>query len=191
MKYASLVCLLLFGLNSLYSMEPNKINPKKFILNLPIDHTQSVGKRLNLSVKIPSDFHSGGPVGPVMEFIPKTDTDVEHWSEIITTHARVGSRLTATYFVDNFKKDMLKSSATQIKIVEESNQNEGSHKTATLCLVYTYKNRRELMFARYFSGPFDLVGFQYSIALSTNLTESQALAKIKEFTENNTSIIKF
>ena len=76
-------------------------------------------------------------------------------------------------------------------ILEESENNNQNIKKSIVAFAYTHKNRRELLFAKYVSGPYDCAGVQCTMVVPNKTTESEILKKIKEFIEENTSLINF
>ena len=159
----------------------------------PINATRPDGERLSLSIILPRDFRSipQPPISPLNEFIPKSDTDVNNWSEIITPVTHVGKRVSAPSLINLIKQGILKDGG---KVIEDQIQHYNDYSTATLIMVYTdenHKNRREVAYAKFFSGPFDCAGLNYAIALSKDVTEADAIKKIKQYVEANTALIKF
>ncbi|MCL4361779.1 hypothetical protein M1446_05490 [Candidatus Dependentiae bacterium] len=81
--------------------------------------------------------------------------------------------------------------AKNVKVFEGTNQDLIPHDIVTLAIAYDNNGRREVLFAKYLSGPYDCSGFQYTIVLKDKLTEEEALKQLKEFAGKQTSVIKF
>jgi len=56
-------------------------------------------------------------------------------------------------------------------------------------MVYAYQGKKEVIFAKYYSGPYDCAGFQYTIRLSSTMSDEEALQKINDFVKNCVAII--
>ncbi len=173
------------------------IMPKSYqaLLLLPINDTLTHGKCINLSLEVPRGFRSlPQPENATMyEFIPETDKDANVWSQIIVPQAFVGRGITAQYQTKLVKAGLMQRSDTNGKVLFESAHDCGTYTTATLIISYTnpLQNRREVTLARYYSGPYDCSGFQYTIALSAQRSEEDAVEKLKEFANKKTSLVKF
>ena len=88
----------------------------------------------------------------------------------------------------SFIKKGVKAGGSKVSILEEKEEKNADYKSSTFAMSYNLRGRREVIFGKYFSGPYDCSGFQYTIALSDSLTESEALEEIKQFVEKNTGI---
>ena len=152
-----------------------------------------VKPKINLAVEIPSDFQSYLPLDQMVkssmnEFFPKKDKSINNWSEIITTKVYVGQRLTAKQVVDFIKNGIL-NDATASKVIKTQDNTLKNYATSEFSMVYTYQGKREVIFAKYYSGQYDCAGFQYTIRLTSNMSEDQALRKINDFVENRVDLI--
>ena len=173
------------------------IIPQSYQANLllPINTTLTPGKRVNLSVEVPRGFRALPQPENAMinEFIPVTDKDVYAWSQIIVTQVFVGRGISAQYLVGSMKERIIQKPDTNVKVLFESAHDYNTYTTASMIISYTNpdQNRREVMLARYYSGPYDCSGFHYTISLSGNKSEADAVEKLKEFAEKRTSLLKF
>lgn len=162
---------------------------------LPINGSAPQGKCLNLSVEIPKGFRalSSQVNSTINEFIPQTDKDVYAWSQIITTQVIIGRGISAQYLVSSLKERIAQIPGTQVQVVHESKREYTTYATATVIMAYTnvMQNRREIMLARYYSGPYDCSGFQYTIALSSHVVETDAIRQLKEFADKKSSLVNF
>ncbi len=169
----------------------NTVKPIKSIsLILPVNAL--VRPRLHLLVEIPEDFQSVLPLETMVnrtmnEFIPKSDKDVNHWTEIITTNIILRQRVSAKSLVDILRKQI--STGGNAKLLDSSQQNYKNYSVATFTMAYTHKGRREIVFGKYLSGPLDCSGFQYAIALSGDMTEKEAVKKINDFVNKKTRLL--
>ena len=218
-KNTKKLSLVLFGVCSLLSFSNyvaacDALDPKKYekvggevdskdvpwkdfpspTLLLPVNVLGRAKSRVNLRVAVPENFQFGdsqeGAQMQMLEFIPKTDKDINSWSEIITTFVKVGHRAKASKEVE-FVKDRIKQGGLKPKLLESDNKNCGNYSESSFLMSYGNGGRREVIFAKYCSGPFDCSGFQYTIALNKGMTEEQAKQKIKEFVQKNTDVVKF
>ena len=156
---------------------------------------ESNQSRANLLVSIPEDFRSVYPLSIVMqadmnEFIPKTDKDVNSWSEIITTNKYIGKSLNTSQVTDHLKRAIGQVDLSA-RVLESDNNECENYSESTFLMIYSHNGRREIVYGKYYSGPSDCSGFQYAIALNETMTEEKAKHKIKEFVKKNTDIIKF
>lgn len=190
--------LLLIGL--MVSCAPSKVkqdqaaNAKGIEFLLPVNAALPVKSRINLVVSIPEDFHSLVSIEKMMsanmvEFIPKTDKDINHWSEIITVFKFIGSGLKASYVRDHLINSFMRDAGT--RVLESTQKDHGSYSEATVMMAYSDKGRKEIILAKYYSGPYDCSGFQYAIALDKNMTEQKAREKIMAFATKKVMIINF
>ena len=69
----------------------------------------------------------------------------------------------------------------------------GTYNEASMLISYTSieNGRSELLFVKYYSGPYDASGLQYSIALNDVMTQDKAIEKIREFLADKVKVINF
>lgn len=175
------------------------------IFSLPINATLGAGKRVHIGIQLPEKFRSlqkidaittKTPKGTVVEaeFVPFNDTDPYAWSRIITVHSFIGFGVSAKEMINDLTL-ILSSGGSDMKVLDESVKEEKMYTKATCITTYTSKgnvtekNRRELLYAEYYSGPLDCSGFQHAICLSDGITEEQALKEVHEFAKNNVKIV--
>ena len=175
-------------LSALEKVNISSQSPKTFLL--PVNATLPQGERVNVAIQRPQAFKclQGDPTSSMpstLEFIPETDTDPYKWSEIITINCFPGKGIQSKY-ITQFMKQNIKG-----KVLEENSKNFKAYSTSSIAISYTANDRRELLYAKYFSGPNDCAGFQCSIALTDQMTESQALDKIKEFEKTQVAVFEF
>lgn len=164
-------------------------NQKSFSVLLPINAALKKGTRLNLAVEIPHNFKPiQDPRETFVEFIPDTEHEND-WSQIITTQTLIGKQIDCADFLNKIKQSII-SGVNEFEIIENSMQSYDSYKCATLTMAYRYR-RREIMFARYFSGPFDCSGVQYSIVINDQTSEEEALKRIYDYIDAHTLIVPF
>lgn len=158
---------------------------------LPINVALPEKKRINLAIGIPSGYRKIQDIqndnAVLYDFIPETD-DPSNWTEIITAQCYINSGFTAKSYI-NIVKNRIMENAHDIKIHNDIGQESKNYMTRVFCASYTHNNRREIIFARYYSGPYDCSGFQYTINMTT--TESSALEKIKKFESDHVSVFNF
>ena len=164
---------------ALSSAEQETIDFQKEHL-LPINHNLPDKQRISLLVQIPAGYRHLQPLtSPFQEYIPKAD-DEYTWSEIITTQAIIGRYLTAKYQINSLKDGFLRT-GTDAEIITESFEDHPGYSTGFLEAIYSYQGRREYCIAKYYSGPYDCVGYQYTIALSSFITKADAAKKVQDF----------
>lgn len=164
----------------------------QFTFSLPVNATLPLEKRIHLSVTIPKGFKSLQPVKDVPnrtfnEFALTTSSNPYAWDEIITTQTMIDKRVSAKAFVKSLSADIT-SAEPSTRIISKSDINKKGYQESTIIMSYTHMGRKEVMFARYLSGPYDCSGFQYTIALSDKMSEAAAIEKIKSFVNSSTSI---
>ena len=163
---------------------------KSITLLLPVNHLLENGKRLSLQVEVPENF---GPLkelsNPVVEFIPRNQNR-NNWTQMVTTQVIINQRRNAQA-VTSYLKNGINQIATEVHLVEESSTNRSEYTESQLVIAYTLNKRRELLFARYFSGPADCAGFQYCMLVNLENPATGAIKKIKEFAANKTQLFTF
>lgn len=181
-----LIYIIIIAVNLIaLTVKSEDIEPKRFNLSLPIMAEKNL--ITHLIVKIPENFKPLQTVNAMSsgsaEFIPIQDKDPYKWTEIITTAAYPGKSINAYEFVNDLKDSIIRS-AMKTKIIEHRTKIVDNYKVATLIMSYDFNGRKELVFARYYSGLYDCTGLQYSIVLNNNMTQAQALQKIEGFVNN-------
>ncbi len=190
-------CLAALGL---FSAETLPYIPKDYKVTflLPINwgpsSTQqgSTANQCNLSVTIPEGYQAIQPQSSwenvsLIEFIPKGET-ADHWSETISIHKIIGKRLQADQIVDFLKKNII-ANTQQPKELFYKVSKEPKYLFAKLGLSYILKNTREVLVCRYYSGPSDCVGIQYTIRPKKEESTESVVKKIEHFFDTNTQLM--
>jgi len=161
---------------------------------LPINAALPAGKRANLLVEVPQGFKclQSNLMSPVLEFIPKDENDLFKWSETISTQIFLGRRSQSKVIIDLIKNKFFQKTKN-VQVLEISSEDHGTYNEASMLISYTSieNGRSELLFVKYYSGPYDASGLQYSIALNDVMTQDKAIEKIREFLADKVKVINF
>lgn len=171
----------------IYAEEIPENNGITFLL--PLDW--STEEHSDLSVKIPKGYKSLQPNSTwddaeLIEFIPMND-GVSTWSEIITIHRLIGKKISAKKVTDLFLQRISQIVKSNVLFNESSND---EYQTCYFMIKYTQNGKKEIMGAKYLSGPYDCEGVQYTIRLKPKQTEQEAIAKIEKFFDQNLIVLK-
>lgn len=189
MKKTSILFYLLISLNFYIAAETSLENSNTTFL-LPIDWSKE--PQLNLSVNIPKGFK---PIQPesiwdkieLIEFIPEKENE-SHWSEIITIQKIINKGISAdqitSLLIENFSKKI-----PNFTVLSHENSNE-NYQVNTFIAKYHYDRKNEIIGAKYLSGPYDLIGVQYTIRPNKKQSQQEIIQKIKSFFDGNLSITK-
>jgi hypothetical protein len=163
---------------------------QKVTVLLPI--SWSAPSQCNLSVTIPEGFRSIQPLATwnestLIEFIPEGESG-DNWSEIITLNKLIGQRIPATQITSYLEKT-LPTKSTNFKVIASSVEKTSSYLRSNLEVSYENAGRHEVLSCRYYSGPYDCAGIQYTIRPKSDQTDEQTLAKIEAFFEANIQIV--
>lgn len=181
-KIATMSLVLAAFLHTAWTSELEIPNDYRVSFLLPIDWSSPAHR--DLQVSIPKEYQSIQPsssweTAALIEFIPKNENS-NHWSEIISISKIIGKGISALQFT-SLLQQRIASSAAKAEILFE----EKSKDTSTFIIKYIDQNQEEVMGAKYFSGPYDCVGVQYTIRLKQGQSQSNAVAKIKTFFQTN------
>lgn len=181
-----LICLLLLATN--VTAAPSVENYAVTFL-LPIDWSTSP-TAVNLSVKIPKGFKAVQPAdtwdtAPLIEFIPENE-DVSNWSEIITIQKLINKRIPADRIAAAVISNIEKVTPVSTLLNEKTNN---QYKQATIIVSYNYEGKDEVLGGKYFSGPYDTEGVQYTIRPNKTHGQQAAAEKIKNFFNQQLSIV--
>lgn len=190
-KYIFLCVLLCVPLLRMCAETEAESAAATYHFELPVNW--SVSPKYNLEVTIPSGYTSLQPFDSwsdktttLIEFVPKGETG-EDWSEIISINKFIGSKVNASDFAEALKKRML-ASVENGKVLDLKKEKKPSYTFSAFFLSYDLNGKHEMMGARYFSGPDDLVGVQYTIRPDQEMSDKEALAKIKTYFTSSTSV---
>ena len=138
---------------------------------LPIEVAK---QQVNLSVTVPKGYKSLQPLASfnkrdqvMIEYIPQNDSD-NNWSEIITVNKFIGQKLSAKSFASILKIQFM-SVAKNVKLIEDKSSKEKNIEDAYFLMRYTHQQKQEVIGAKYFSGPYDSAGVQYTVRLKRDL----------------------
>lgn len=188
-KFSFLVFFLtIWHLSILAEPLENSLENSKVTLLLPINWSSS--SHIDLSVEIPENYVPLQPFDDwenleLIEFVPQGENG-DNWSEIITVHKLRGRRISAIHLANLLKGQFIKSS--KATILFEDSSKEG-YETATLFLKYPNEDKTEVIGAKYFSGPYDCEGVQYTIRLSSQQSITEVTQKINNFFTKNLRVI--
>lgn len=168
--------------------------PEDYTFNYILPINWASDDRYNLTVTIPQGFRALQSQSswlkketPLIEFIPKNETE-NNWTEIITINKYIGQGLSAETMIKNLKNTML-SNVENGKVKSENLTKEPSYIFGNLDITYDLNGNHEIFGSRYYSGPYDTVGVQYTIRAKKD-KEEEALKKIEDFFNENTRVIQ-
>lgn len=165
----------------------NLSDGNKITFLLPINITRQSDTRLHLAATIPESFKSVSKFQiPLNSFIK--GADASNWSEMITVMAMIGKGMTSSQITGTFKKNILAQDPTA-KVIEDKTEPFKNYSKSSLAMVCTIK-RPELFFARAYSGPYDAAVYQHRIALTSDVSEKEALKKAKTHEEENVHLFE-
>ena len=110
-------------------------------------------------------------------------------SQIITINKYIGQGLSAEHLVRNLKSGML-SKVENGKVWKDALTKETSYIFANLGIAYDLNGKHEVFGARYYSGPYDTVGVQYTIRPKKGQSDAEVTKKIESFFDANAQVIK-
>ncbi len=171
--------------------DTNSNDSKEFQIELPINVLNE--RRVHLSLTIPKSFRSVYSMDKfdkgILEFISTSDRSPDCFTQIITVNPFFGKCLSASVFVEKLKQQLFKDDSS-VKILKADTKSHGDYTESSFSIKYTHRGRKEIMFAHYYSGPCDCVGFQYTIALTNDMNRAKAKKIIEEFIKNNVAVIR-
>lgn len=147
--------------------------------------------KINLMVTIPENFVSVQPMdawmdSPLIEFIPKGE-DVNAWSQIITVNKFIGKQYSAVDLTDMILKNLIEKTSRN-EVWSNKKSDETAYKTASFGLTYVFDDKKEVIGAHYYSGPYDCVGVQYTIRPKKDSSENATIDTITSYFDNNVRI---
>ena len=154
---------------------------------LPVDVTK---QPINLSITVPKGYKSLQPLASdqvMIEYIPQNDSG-NNWSEIITVNKFIGKKISAKTFAGMLKIQLM-SAAKGIQLIADTSSKDKNIEEAYFLMRYTNQQKQEIIGAKYFSGPFDAAGVQYTIRLKHDLNAEAAIKKIDDFFKNYVLLI--
>lgn len=203
MKYLLLFSLLCFsslgfaqeGSTTIPTKPPEEkaVQPAIFHFLMPINWT--VPEKYNLAVQIPSNFESIQPMSvwatgksPLIEFIPKGES-ADNWNEIITLNLFINKAISAEHFVKFLYDNMLEKTTNSKAWQEIKIERSPAYTAASAGISYEFAGRKEVFGCRYYSGPYDCSGIQYTIRPKKGESEQQAIEKIENYFRSNTQVV--
>lgn len=160
---------------------------------LPIDVIETT--KYNLNVTIPKGYKSVQPLSSftgandiMIEYIPQAN-ETNNWSEIITVNKYIGQKASAKLFTSMLKIQMM-SQANGVKLLKDTASNENNKEQAFFIMRYTFQGKHEVIGAKYYSGPFDSAGVQYTIRVRDGISQEDAIKKIIDYLDKNVKLIE-
>jgi hypothetical protein len=167
-------CFVTLFLNPI-ALALNLETDKKGAFILPINYLNL--KKISLHFRIPKEFHQINSGNETLEFIPQSES-ADTRTQIITLQTVNGKNLSAVDFLTKLKA-MIKETAKSMTVLEETNDVTKDYQVATLGISYISDGRKEIVYMKYFSGPNDLSGIQYSHEIPSIDFAQQTLDDIK------------
>ncbi len=163
------------------------------ILKLPIE-TTLIKQQIywfNLGITIPKHFKccQKNLKNNFLEFIPNTENR-DNWSETILSQMASGQEVHIFRLFETLKKKF-QYSTSALTILEECIKYKGpdaSFGHFSIIMSYEYNACKQVTLAKYFAGHDSYAGFQYTVALTPDMTENQAIEKLKTFVQHNTCL---
>lgn len=155
-------------------------------MRLPINFVKK--PEITVSINIPGNFRPFLSLdqmnkSPMNEFFPKKDKSIDSWSELITTQAYLGNKVSAEQITDGLV-DIFSKAARDVKIINRDQKVSKDYAMSEFLMSFSHQGKRRVCFGRYYSGPYDCSGFQYAIQLVDGLTQEEAIKKINQFVKN-------
>lgn len=151
---------------------------------LPINHLN--GKRISLFVEVNNIRFIMGKTFPqsqnsrmvMFEFVPRGD-DEWMWKKLITVIAFIGyPNLTLEKWLSETKRHFVEKG--QGIVIEETTTEFDNYAMASLCVRYKgNKNREELVYMRYYKGPYDGCCLQYAMPVDKNCDVQKIIQLMK------------
>ncbi len=166
-------------------------NPKKFEMLLSLVDPDEKNGKSGVLIMIPTTFKTtDGLKASTYTFVPRLDTDLQRWSEIITVNIHVGAKMRASTLNQSIK-DKIIQHALDVSIKQVEIRSHGSCDVAKLIMTYTHAHQREIVACYAYSDFNNCSYIQHKLALLNNKTEEEALAYIHAFRKENLVRITF
>ncbi|MBA3958015.1 MAG: hypothetical protein H0X51_06450 [Parachlamydiaceae bacterium] len=179
----SLIFLLITA--SLSAAEPLINKETKLTFMLPINWVPPT--KCNLVVTIPPGYKplqmpSTWEEATLIEFVPQNESQDE-WTEIISINKLIGKKMSASRLVDEIKSTFLKNH--EARILQTKSSHDLSYESAQMSAAYNFEKYHEVLGCRYYSGPYDCVGLQYTIRPKKEETDVEIAQRIERFFDAN------
>jgi hypothetical protein len=189
-----LILSLLIFTQSLFAVEMKTQGTRDLQMTFILPINWSAGQNYNFIITIPEGYRSLQSHTewmenkiPIIEFIPKNE-DENLWTEIITINKSIGQKVPASHMTNYLKNAMIKK-VENGRIWKDDVSVQPAYMFSTLGLFYNLNKVREVFGSRYYSGPYDCAGIQYTIRPKKDQTDQMTAAKIEKFFNTNTKII--
>lgn len=151
---------------------------------LPLNWT--VTPKLNLEVTIPQTFtpipsYTNWLLEDVSSigFVPNGENN-SNWTEIISINKFVGQQVQIALLMMLLKKEIT-IKTTNFKTLNETSKVESNYAYGGFIMSYDLEDKHEVMGIRYYAGPFECVGVQYTIRPQSGQTDAASAEKIEQF----------
>jgi hypothetical protein len=168
---------------------------QKLSVFLPINALST--PKYHLSVKVPEEYN---PIQAIESFAPKKATMIEfipagespyEWTGILTLNKFIGIACPVSTYLDHLQKAFKAvNSDSNHKLLKSNIKKNSQYEEGVLAVSYTNADRglTEVFYSRFFSGPFDLVGIQYTVTLKEGESVDSALSRAETFV-NEISVV--
>jgi hypothetical protein len=189
-KFKSLSFSFLISALSITSCH-SMMDPRNGAIVLPVNVSNT---HQHFTIRIPPTFKQISRVTDqahtMSEFIPTTDNSPFPWSEIITVNSFPNSLVPKGINAHKWCRQLLQGiKGNTGTLINYANREYQGYQMAKFIVAYEgINNRPEIVVGKYFSGPSDMSGFQYAIALTNGMTQEQALERMRQFESTNTMV---
>jgi hypothetical protein len=169
--------------------------PDGITLSLPVNAMSK--PKVHMIFSSPKEFHADDKSvnaffsgqSPILEFVPKNET-VYNWSKIFTANLIINTSISSQKIVNSIVNNI--ATTGQVKTYHKifDTKSYRNYSVSTAAIQYSFNGRNEILYMRYFSGPADVSGIQYTEVLQKPLTGEQFRAKISKIEEKFDSMIK-
>ncbi len=178
------------------TQDADKLLKEGYQLTLSLPVNWATSPKYSLNVTLPKGVNAlqsiqewGEKNGTLIEFVPEGQNG-DNWKEIITLNKFIDYKIPADTFVDALTKRMISQVVEHGKVLAEEKESTPAYSHATSFISYDDHGKHEVLGMDYFSGPYDLVGVQYTIRTNeSNLTDEEALQKIKQYFKDSLKVV--
>ncbi len=145
--------------------------------NLPVNTISS--PKVHIAFTVPKGFYmvedrykefiSGE--SNILEFAPE-NTTADNWSKIFTVISIVGKSISSEDLINFYSKKYANPEFETFHVISDTKKYD-NYSISTALIQYALEGQNEIIYTKYFSGPSDISGVQYTERLSNSLTSEE------------------